>query len=128
MTNTILKPDDISKSEEAKANPRAAMVRVEARKARGYSGQRKHDLRIGPQPAYVDGEQSGLNMIILAPPQPLALRKICNERRGQRETQRAMRSDVAVAFIGIIGFGKEAQILFRKLTLECPHRVVQFEC
>ena len=30
------------------------MVRVDARKARGYSGQRKHDLRIGPQPAYVD--------------------------------------------------------------------------
>lgn len=118
MTNTILKPDDISKSEEAKANPRAAMVRVEARKARGYSGQRKHDLRIGPQPAYVDGEQSGLNMIILAPPQPSVLRKICNERRGQRETQRAMRSDAAVAFIGIIGFGKEAQTLFRKLTPE----------
>lgn len=94
------------------------MMRVEARKAGAYSGQRKHDLRIGPQPAYVDAEQSGLNMIIIEPPQPLALRKICNERRGNRETQRAMRSDAAVAFIGIIGFGKEAQTMFRKLTPE----------
>ena len=44
MTLTHLKDD------ERKANPRAAMVRVEIRDAQGYANQRRHDLRIGAQP------------------------------------------------------------------------------
>jgi len=118
MTNSILKPDDILTSKEAKANPRAAIARVKTLKAGAYSGQRKHDMRIGPQPAYVNAIASHLNMVIIEPPKPAALRKLCEKRRSQRTTQRKMRSDVAVAFIGIIGFGKEAQALFLKLSPE----------
>ena len=36
------------------SNPRAASVRIAADTMSGYSGQRRHDLRIGYQPAYVD--------------------------------------------------------------------------
>lgn len=40
MTITHLKDD------ERKANPRAAMLRVEIRDAQGYANQRRRDLRI----------------------------------------------------------------------------------
>lgn len=48
MTFTHLQDD------ERKANPRAAMVRVEIRDAQGYANQRRHDLRLGAQPDYVN--------------------------------------------------------------------------
>jgi hypothetical protein len=118
MTSAIMKPDDITKSDEAKANPRAAMARVKPRKSSAYSGQRKHDLRNGPQPAYVNEKLSELNTVIIESPKPSVLRQLCNERRGQRTTERTMRSDSAVAFIGIIAFGKEAQALFLTLSPE----------
>lgn len=118
MTNATLKPDDITKSDDAKANPRAAMARVRPRRSDAYSGQRKHDLRNGHQPEYVNKDLSELNTVIIESPRPSALRKLCDERRAQRPTQRTMRSDAAVAFIGIIAFGKEAQTLFLKLSSE----------
>lgn len=38
------------------SNPKAALVRVAFQDAQGYGNQRRHDLRIGAQPGYVNGD------------------------------------------------------------------------
>jgi len=105
-------------SDETKSNPFAAMIRVEPKGMTTYAGQRSHDLRLGHQPDYVDHSRSDLNIVLIEPPKPSALRAICQDRRDQRNTKRAMRSDAAVAFVGLIGFGAEAHKLFTALPLD----------
>ena len=100
---------------ERGSNPRAAQVRVEPRKSSAYAGQRNHDLRRGPQPSYVEASRAGENKVVMEPPPPGVLRAINQERRAQRDTKRAMRSDAAVAFVGILTFGTEAQEVFNAL-------------
>jgi len=106
-------------SEEAaqnrKSNPRAAQVRIQSAKASSYAGQRKHDLRKGAQPSYVDAAKAEDNETLIEPPTPGELRKINEARRSLRTTYRAMRSDAAVAFVGILTFGAEAQTVFEAL-------------
>lgn len=50
------------------SNPRAGSVRIAADTMSGYSGQRRHDMRIGYQPAYVDSNRTSLNRVLIAPP------------------------------------------------------------
>ena len=100
------------------ANPRAASVRIGADTATQYSGQRRHDLRIGPQPAYFDGERTDLNRVLIAAPEPATMRKIAEARRALRPTQRAMKSNAAIATAGIITFGSEAARMFERLSPE----------
>lgn len=103
---------------ETRSNPRAASIRVEPLKASGYKGQRMHDLRRGKQPGYVEGTRTPLNRILVEPPPPGAMRKICEARRGLRETRRAMKSGTNIAFMGVLTFGAEAQPLFSRLKPE----------
>lgn len=100
------------------SNPRAASVRIAADTMSGYSGQRRHDLRIGYKPAYVDSNRTTLNRILIAPPKPAEMRAIAQARRAQRETRRAMKSNAAIATSGIITFGSEAAQMFEALTPE----------
>ena len=109
MASDILKP-------EKDGNPRAAQTRIKGKSAGGIGGQRAHDLRLGPQPDYVDAARSHLNRVLIAPPTGTQLRKICEERRALRSTTRAMKSNVAVGVVGILTFGHEAQSIFEKLT------------
>lgn len=109
MTLTHLKED------ERKANPRAAMVRVEIRDAQGYANQRRHDLRIGPLPDYVNLEAPEPNPIFIQPMTTAELKALAKERRTQRETSRAIKSNAGIAVVGIIGFGIEAQKMFGDL-------------
>lgn len=109
MTDKILKP-------EPGGNPRAAQVRIGTRSATAIGGQRNHDLRMGPQPAYVDTSLSAQNRVLITPETGGKLRKISEERRALRDTKRAMKSNAAVATAGIITFGHQAQKLFEKLT------------
>nr|CRY95613.1 hypothetical protein [uncultured prokaryote] len=104
--------------DQRRSNPKAAQVRVEARKATAYAGQRNHDLRRGAQPSYVDTTKAANNEILIEPPAPGVLRNINEGRRSQRDTKRAMRSDAAVAFTGILTFGHEAQAMFEALPRE----------
>lgn len=116
------KPDMIAgssiMSDLTKSNPKAVMIRVEPKNSARYAGQRRHDLRIGHQPAYVDMSRAYLNRVLIEPLPPAQLRAICEERRHQRETTRAMKSNASVAMTGLIGFGSEAQELFLALTIE----------
>lgn len=104
------------------ANPRAGSVRIAADTMSGYSGQRRHDLRVGKLPAYVDEKRVHLNRILIAPPTPAEMREIAKARRARRETQRAMKSNAAVATAGIITFGSEAAQMFEALSQEDQDR------
>lgn len=106
------------KDDERKANPRAAMVRVEIRDAQGYANQRRHDLRIGAQPAYVNPDPPEPNHVFIQPLTTQELKALARERRAQRETVRAMKSNAGIAVVGIIGFGIEAQKMFEALGSE----------
>lgn len=109
MTLTHLNDD------QRKANPRAAMVRVEIRDAQGYANQRRHDLRIGAQPGYVNPAPPEPNPVFIQPMTTAELKKLAKDRRAQRDTQRAMKSNAGIAVVGIIGFGVEAQKMFEAL-------------
>ena len=104
------------------ANPRAGSVRIAADTMSGYSGQRRHDLRVGKPPKYVDEKRVHLNRVLITPPTPAEMREIAKARRARRETQRAMKSNAAIATAGIITFGSEAAQMFEALSQEDQDR------
>jgi septal ring factor EnvC (AmiA/AmiB activator) len=99
-------------------------VRVEHRAATRATGQRNHDLRHGKQiPKYVNKEKIEENSIIIEPKTAPELRKLCEERRAQRPTKRAMKKDAAIATNGIITFGTEAQPIIENLSKDDQNRL-----
>ena len=98
------------------ANSKAVQVRIEGATIARVGGQRAHDLRIGPQPDYVDQDRTPLNNILIEPLTGTRMREVCEERRKGRETKRALKSNAAVGVSGIITFGREAQKIFARLT------------
>lgn len=113
------------KQDERKANPWAAMVRVEIRDAQGYANQRRHDLRIGAQPAYVNPDPPEPNWVLVQPMTTQEIKALARERRAQRETVRAMKSNAGIAVVGIIGFGIEAQKMFEALGPEDQEKALR---
>lgn len=105
-------------NDDAKGNPKSVMCRMEPRKASRYVGQVNHDLRRGPVPGYVNTAKSATNDILIPPPTSKVMAQKCIDLRSQRTMRRAMKSGGNVAYVGIIGFGSEAQIPFLKLTRE----------
>lgn len=98
------------------SNPNAAQVRLAAASAAKTGGQRKHDLRIGKQPGYVDESRSALNRILIQPKTAAEMRSRAGERRARLPRKRAMKSNAAVSFSGIITFGHLAHLRFERLT------------
>lgn len=113
------------KEDERQANPRAAMVRVEIRDAQGYANQRRHDLRIGAQPAYVNPDPPKPNPVFIMPMTTAEIKELAKERRAQRDTTRAMKSNAGIAVVGIIGFGVEAQKMFEALGPEGQEKALR---
>lgn len=105
----------MSEDARRKSNPKAAQVRIQSATASAYTGQRKHDLRKGAQPSYVDATKAEDNETLIDPPTAAQLRQVNEARRSLRNMRRAMRSDAAVAFVGILTFGAEAQTVFEAL-------------
>ena len=97
------------------ANKKAVQVRIDMGTVSQAGHQRAHDLRIGPQPDYVDTSRTAQNRVLVAPLAGPELREICEARRSQRQTQRAMKSNAAICVSGIITFGHEAQPIFAAL-------------
>ena len=100
------------------ANKNAVQVRIKTVSASMAKGQRMHDLRIGPGPGYVDSAESKFNRVLVTPFTSSDLRKVCENRRSNRRTKRAMKSNAAVAVSGIITFGHKAQDIFENLTYD----------
>ena len=98
---------------------KAISVRIKALTRGKASGQRRHDLRIGYQPKYVDQARSHLNRVLIEPPATadLAQRTVDRREAGRipdpGKKQRALRSNAAVATMGIITFGRAAQEIIR---------------
>lgn len=92
-------------------------TRVEHRPTRRASGQRDHDLRHGVIPKYVFQSLTHQNSVIIEPLKGHELRAICEERRSQRDTKRAMKLTAAVSTNGIITFGVEAQSVIDSLPV-----------
>jgi len=109
---------DDTKALSKEGNPRAISVRIKPRSMVSVAGQRRHDLRIGRQPGYVDAAREHLNDIIISPMTAHKLWQICVDRRSQRKTQRAIKTNAAVATCGIITFGAQAQAAFAALDLK----------
>lgn len=84
-------------------------VRFEHRTFARVTGQRRHDLRIGPQPLYVEKDRSHLNRVLVQPKQPTALRDMCEAYRVQRGAKRSIKSDAYIGSSFILTFGTEAQ-------------------
>lgn len=104
------------REDQGAGNPRAASVRIGSKTVSGYSSQRRHDLRIGAQPGYIDPSRSDLNRVLIDCPGPAAMRQIARDRRAARHTKRAAKSSAAIATAGVITFGSEAAAMFEQLT------------
>lgn len=98
-----------------KSNPRAALVRIEFEDAQGYGNQRRHDMRIGAQPGYVNTDLTYLNRVLVEPCPTAQIKRLSKDRRSLRITQRAMKKNAGIAISGLIGFGIEAQPMFDAL-------------
>lgn len=121
MSAVLMRPDPA----EAKANPRAISTRFSGRDVTGTDGQRRHDLRIGRQPKYVDGARTELNTVLLESLTGAALKQLCEQRRQSsgRERKRAPRGNAAVSIRGIITFGIEAQAVVNEMTFDRQHEM-----
>ena len=78
-------------------------------------GQRRHDLRIGKQPNYVDPDRKDLNRSLIVPRRLPDIRDEIIELRKRRGAQRALKSNAAIVKSGIITFGTEAAKMFNAL-------------
>lgn len=96
------------------ANEKAVSTRLEPSR----SGQRAHDLRIGPQPEYVDAKRSHLNRVLIEPLTNDALRDEWHEVKNRIGKKGKIRSNQNLSYAGIITFGHEAQGIFEGLTSE----------
>ena len=97
---------------------KAISVRVKHAHRSKYKNQRKHDLRIGKQPSYVQEHPKQPNRVLLEMPAPAAMNDRAKALRKLTGPTRAMRADAAIATIGIITFGMAAQTIFRDLTAD----------
>lgn len=96
------------------ANEKAVSTRIEPSR----SGQRAHDLRLGPQPDYVDESRAHLNRILLEPLTNDDLRTEWMEVKNRIGKKGKIRSNQNLSYAGIITFGHEAQGIFEGLTSE----------
>lgn len=110
-------------TDASKGNPRAISVRVEHYARDKAARQRRHDMRDGPQPKYIQAELKSENSVIIEPPSAADFSSICQGRR--TEKKRAMRSNAAVLTSSIITFGSEAQAWVKDLSK--PDRDAMFQ-
>ncbi len=85
-------------------------------------GQRRHDLRIGSQPNYVDQSRNDLNCILIDPCPLPDIRNEIRELRKRRGAQRALKSNAAIIKSGIVTFGVEAAKMFDTLSSDCQNK------
>lgn len=101
-----------------KEQSKAISVRVKHAHRSRYNNQRRHDLRIGKPPSYVQEHPEQPNRILLELPYPSVMAERAKALRKKTGVTRAMRADAAVATIGIITFGVAAQNIFSRLTTD----------
>ncbi len=94
-------------------------IRIERQRAGRARGQRRHDLRQGRVPGYVDQDRTRRNSVLIEPLTPARLRERANalyQRRRGRAPQR--RRDQTLAWGGIVTWSRSAQGLIDALPRE----------
>lgn len=99
----------------------AISVRVQPITSGKLTGQRRHDLRHGRPPGYVDQRLTQLNETIIEPPTPDKLRAEIAAARAKHRQQK-LREDARIAVAGIITFGSEAQARIRAMSADEQRR------
>lgn len=102
----------------------AISTRIEHRSRSRAKGQRRHDMREGPQPKYIDPNQTNENSILVEPTKEAALDKLCEKRAAQLGRQRSRKSTAAIATCGIITFSKQAQTIVNDLPPDEQDRLL----
>ncbi len=100
------------------SNGNYVSVRVGYVSKSGGNNQRRHDLRIGKMPMYVDGSESHENSVIIEPVSASVLSAEADRRRALRETKRSIKSNAGVGVAGIITFSHSAQNIINSLSRE----------
>lgn len=98
------------------SNPKAACLRLTTCSPSKARRQRRHDMRSGRLPDYVDASRSHLNRCLVSP-RPFA--QITDEIDGLRAAagrKRKRKKNAAILIAGIVGFGTQAQDHFGALT------------
>ena len=101
-------------------------IRLEHREAGRADGQRNHDLRQGRIPAYVDQSRTDSNSVLIEPLDEPGLRAIIAERRTGKK--RALKSNASLSCNGILTFGREAQSVMSKLSVEEQNALILRSC
>lgn len=96
------------------ANASAVSVRLEP----SSSGQTAHDLRLGPQPEYVNAARSKLNRVLISPLTNNNLRDEWERIKKAVGKKGKLRSNQNLSYAGIITFGTEAQRIFEGLAAD----------
>lgn len=111
-----------TRSDAAASNPNAVSVRIEPKAMAKAKFQRRHDFRIGLQPAYVDEDRTELNrhLMELRPLPDIQRENEALRKRAGRT--RKMKSNAAVVTAGIVTFGHNAQEVFNRLPAETQDR------
>lgn len=98
-------------------------VRLEHRAGDRAAGARRHDLREGVVPKYVDRKRSYMNSVLVEPLREGELKEIVLSRRNGKK--RSLRRDAALSTNGILTFGREAQSIINSLPLEEQDRLLR---
>lgn len=96
------------------ANSHAVSVRI----APSSAGQTAHDLRLGPQPEYVNADLSYLNRTLISPLTNEALRDEWRDVKERVGKGGKIRSNQNLGYAGIVTFGSEAQKIFEQLSIK----------
>lgn len=96
------------------ANPKAVSVNIQP----SSGGQTAHDLRIGPQPEYVDQTRSHLNRVMIEPLRNNELRDEWQAVKKVVGKTGKIRSNQNLAYAGVVTFGIEARTFFEVLSNE----------
>lgn len=107
------------------ANPRAASTRLNFKSLSQARGQRRHDLRLGKQPKYVDRARTHLNRVLVSPRPITQIRDEVVALRKQAGAIRTMKSTAAVTTAGVITFGHEAAEMFSALPAEAQDAAIR---
>ena len=110
--------------EDARISAHAVTVRLRHAAMSKADWQRKHDLRLGSTPKYVDRDRSRLNRVLIEPPPASVMRRRALALRQLQAPQRKARTDMAVATAGLITLGTAAQRLFLDLPADTRDRAV----
>lgn len=101
-------------------------VRLEHRASARAGGARRHDLRLGRIPKYVDRSRTHLNSVLIRPLLEGELKEIVQTRRTGKK--RKLRADAAISTNGILTFGREAQPIINALPVEEQNRLCRLAC